>query len=440
MEQILVVDDEKEFRTMLARAIGNLGYEVITARDKKSAINTVSINNPIMVFLDMNMGGDSRSGIKTFHKIKNLKPNIPIVFITGYGEIKLAVDVMKLGAFDFLEKPVELSNIRDIIGKISEKNPNPKESVVFGGIESFSPQLIEIVQMFEASAKSDAHLLITGESGTGKEVAAQFIHDNSLRNNGPFIKMNCAAIPPNLMESEVFGVEKGAFTGAVKTKPGRFEAAQGGTLLLDEIGEMDISLQAKLLRVIQEKVYERVGSVKPLKSDARIVATTNINMKTAIEESKFREDLYYRLNVFEVTMPPLRNRQDDIIPLAEQFIKMFSTGIPAKLSKDLEPLLIRYPWPGNIRELRNAMERGTILARGGIISQKHLPPNIQNYKKEPVSLHKDTPTTGAALLDAEKKLIIQTLETHNGNRTHTAKTLGISRRALQYKIKKWEID
>jgi two-component system, NtrC family, response regulator AtoC len=438
MKQIMVVDDEKEFRNMLAKAIKSMDFDVITAGDGKSALKLLEKNNPGIIFLDMNMGGNHREGLSVFEEIKKVYSHIPVVFVTGYGDIKLAVDLMKLGAHDFLEKPVELANIREIIHRISGSPVLNKESVIFGGIKSVNPALIEIVQLLEIAAESDAHMLITGESGTGKEVAAQYIHDHSPRNDKPFIKMNCAAIPPNLMEAEVFGVEKGAFTGASKTKPGRFEAANGGTLLLDEIGEMEISLQAKLLRVIQEKEFERVGSVKPRKVDVRIVATTNRNLQKSIEDGLFREDLYYRLNVFEVTLPPLSERKNDIIPLAEKFVKEFSPGIFSKLSSKLISLLTKYTWPGNIRELKNAMERATILARGGTVLPKHLPPNINHFAEKPSI--ENISEKNNALSNVEKNLIIETLKKYNGNRTHTAKALGISRRALQYKIKRWKIE
>ncbi|MBU1240516.1 sigma-54 dependent transcriptional regulator [Myxococcota bacterium] len=438
MAHILVIDDEREFRTMLGRALSSMGHTVQMAQNGEEALALLGKEQVGLILLDMNMEGDSRRGIAVFTEIKARNPGVPVVFITGYGEVKLAVDVMKLGAQDFLEKPVELSSLREIIQSLTGGSPAPSGSVEFGGIRSSSVALVEVVQVLEAMARSDAHLLITGESGTGKEVAAEFIHARSNRRTKPFLKMNCAAIPQNLLESEVFGVEKGAFTGASVTKPGRFEAADGGTLLLDEIGEMDITLQAKLLRVIQEKEFERVGSHKARKSDVRIIATTNVVMARAIEEGTFREDLYYRLNVFEVVMPSLRERADDIIPLAERFLAEFSPGIPPKISPELAGILVAYPWPGNIRELRNAMERGSIMARGGTLEPAHMPLTVREAGN---GAQTSAPVPGkGALQSLEKSTILETLEANGGNRTHTARALGISRRALQYKLKKWNIE
>ncbi|MCK9461933.1 MAG: sigma-54 dependent transcriptional regulator, partial [Proteobacteria bacterium] len=315
---------------------------------------------------------------------------------------------------------------------------------LFGGIATSSPPMRAAVDLLAAAAESDAPVIVSGESGTGKELAAAFVHERSARSKGPLVKVNCAAIPAGLLEAEMFGAAAGAFTGATRARGGRFEAAEGGTLLLDEITEMDAGLQAKLLRVIQEKEYEPVGAVRPRRADVRIVASTNRAIDAAIRSGVFREDLYFRLNVFEVVLPPLRERPDDILPLARHFVRELAGERPRRLARETEAALAAHAWPGNVRELRNTIERAVILARGGVVHPEHLPPGIAAGAivpgAPPRTAASSPPRAGTKVHDMERQLIVETLDGTSGNRTRAAESLGMSRRALLYKLKRYGID
>ncbi|MBI4704308.1 MAG: sigma-54-dependent Fis family transcriptional regulator [Deltaproteobacteria bacterium] len=367
-----------------------------------------------------------------------------MAIITAYGDVQSAVAAMKLGALDFLEKPLDLDQVRSIVREVlapPEPQPEPAGPLPrqFGGITPSASAFQAALELLAAAAESSAPVLIAGESGTGKELAASFVHEHSARSTGPFVKVNCAAIAPSLLESEMFGHEAGAFTGADRAKAGRFEAADGGSLLLDEIGEMDGALQVKLLRVLQEKEFERVGAVGPRRVDVRVIATTNRDLPLAIREGRFREDLYFRLNVFEVLLPPLRERPRDILPLARAFIAELGTGRPRKLAPEAEQLLCAHRWPGNVRELRNAIERAVIVARGGVIHPEHLPPTVAAASASPVPPAGPAARPGTTVHEMEHDLIVQTLAAQGGNRTRAAQALGMSRRALLYKLKRYGI-
>ncbi len=438
--RILVVDDDDAFRSMLADSLNIAGFDTITAKNSSEALSCLDVE-PGMVFLDLKMDGDERSGIVTLNAIRQRYPSLPVIMLTGYGDVQTAVAAMKAGALDFIEKPVDIDTVRRIAVELLLTNDDGEDihsnDISFGGIITSECSMIEAVSLLSAAAETDSPVLISGESGTGKELAVDYLHNNSRRKKKPLVKVNCSAIPNTLVESEIFGAEAGAYTGASKPREGRFAAAEGGTLFLDEIAEMDVAVQAKLLRVLQEKVYEPVGSMRSRKADVRIIAATNQPIKEAVREGRFREDLYFRLNIFHIEMPPLRERPGDILPLARHFLTENTDDRPRRLSVEVEEILTAYHWPGNIRELRNAMERGRILARGGLIKREHLPPDIA--ATEPGFPVRKKAEAVLSVNEMEKQLVISTLEETNGNRTEAAKRMGMSRRALLYKIKRFGI-
>jgi len=448
MTHVLIVDDEAAFRQMLEAAVVSAGFAARTAPNGERALELAASDTPALVFLDLNMGSRAMSGLEALEAFRSRHPEVPVVLVTAFGDVQTAVAAMKSGALDFLEKPIDLNDVRRILGAaLGTEDAATADSVavapVFGGITTASPAMRAAVDLLAAAAESDAPVLITGESGTGKELAAAFVHERSARRNGPFVKVNCAAIPLGLLEAEMFGAAAGAFTGATHTRAGRFEAAEGGTLLLDEIAEMDNGLQAKLLRAIQEKEYEPVGGVRPRRADVRIVASTNLPIEAAIRSGAFREDLYFRLNVFEVVLPPLRERRDDILPLARHFVRELAGDRPRRLAAETEAALEAHAWPGNVRELRNTIERAVILARGGVVHPEHLPPNVTGAGsgvEAPRTAAASPPRAGTKVHDMERQLIVETLGRTSGNRTRAAESLGMSRRALLYKLKRYGID
>jgi len=439
MSYVLIVDDEAAFCRMLEAAVAAAGYRTRSAASAEAALEIIAADLPSLVFMDVRMSRGGLDGLAALNVIRERFGDLPVVVVTAYGDVQTAVAAMKAGALDFLEKPLDLREAREILGRVvggGEAAPDEKQPIPFGGITPADPAMQAALELLAAAAASDAPVLITGESGTGKELAAAFVHERSPRAALPFVKVNCAAIPGNLLESEMFGHEAGAFTGAVKAKPGKFELADGGTLLLDEIAEMDVQLQAKLLRALQEKEVERIGGTRPLRTDVRVVATTNRRIPEVIAKGTFREDLYFRLNVFEVALPPLRERRDDILLLAGHLAASFSPRRPKRISPEAQGVLVDYGWPGNVRELRNAMERAVILARGGVIHPPHLPPTLlpgQDGKREEGA-------RSTSVHEMEKRLILRTLEEMGGNRTRAAEALGISRRALLYKLKRYGVE
>jgi len=429
----------------MENVVDGAGFGVVTAASGEDALEAIKERRPGLVLLDLRLGTNAMDGVTALERIRARDRDLPVVMITGFGDVGHAVAAMKLGALDFLEKPVDLDEVRRILHRVFDSEDDPAtqdrdRELEFGGILPAPGPLRATVELMSAAANSSAPLLISGESGTGKELAAAFIHEHSPYAKGPYIKVNCAAISSNLLEAEMFGVAKGAFTGAHQDKPGRFEAADGGSLLLDEIGELEPSLQAKLLRALQEKEIERVGSIEPRKVAVRLIASTNRDLHKEMTEGRFREDLFFRLNVFEIVLPPLRDRPDDILPLARLFAADLAPDKPRRLAPETETALEAYDWPGNVRELRNAIERAVILARGGVIRPTHLPPNMGDTTLRESSAPTTATSGRGSIHEMERKLIIETLRRTEGNRTQAAEVLGISRRALQYKLKRYQLS
>lgn len=446
---VLIVDDEKHTREGLRQALEE-EYDVYLASDADEAFNLMEVEEFDVVLTDLRMAG--KSGMKVIDAAIAL-PKRPIcIMMTAYGNVETAVEAMKRGAFDFLTKPVNLEKLeilirralrtRSIEAENEELHSRLQEKFSFSGIVGKSPALHEVIGKVELAAPSKATILIEGETGTGKELIAQSIHQNSPRAKGPFITVNCAALAPALLESELFGHEKGAFTGASERRIGRFEAADGGTLFLDEIGEIDASTQVKLLRFLEQRTFERLGSLKPIRVDVRLVAATNRNLEEMARKGTFREDLFYRLNVVRLLMPPLRERKEDIPVLLSHFIKESSreNGVsPVTIDEGAMRRLLAYRWPGNIRELRNFAENVVIMQRGNRITEYDLDPKFYQEEKESSVGEAATPAASQSLLveDNEKRLLRNALLEARGNRTKAAELMGISRRTLHRKLSRW---
>lgn len=459
IDKILVVDDEMLVRNFLAETLRRKNLEVTTAENGHKGIALLKETPFDLVITDMKM--PDITGIDVLKKVKELSPSTIVIVITAFGSIENAVEAMRLGAFNYIIKPFSPDTIEAIIEKAREhlsliQENNYLRQQVHGTqhnelkIIGESPVMKHILADVERIAKSNASVFITGESGTGKEIVAHAIHFNSLRAGQPFIKVNCAAVPDTLIESEFFGHEKGSFTGANAKRLGRFELANGGTLLLDEVTEIPLLLQAKLLRVIQEQEFERVGGTKPVKVDVRLISTSNREMKEAIGQKILREDLYYRLNVVPIHLPPLRDRRDDIVPLAEHFLDRMCIENHKERNKVFSPeakrKLLNYPWPGNIRELANVVERAVVMDNGSTVAPEHLYIEGLSAEKERPAMNiltDDTPTItlpiGISLQELEKRLIVETLAIKRQNRTKTAETLGISIRTLRNKLHEYDI-
>ncbi|MBS0626122.1 MAG: sigma-54-dependent Fis family transcriptional regulator [Verrucomicrobia bacterium] len=432
LEKILVVDDEKLIRQFTAETLKRLGKEVSIAENGEVAIQKMEAESFDLIISDVKM--PIKDGIEVLKKAKALHPNALVILATAFGSVESAVEAMRLGAFHYLIKPFSPEALEAIIEKAEEHTRLLKENRFYREekknfhLIAQSPAMKKILSDLEKIAKSQASVFITGESGTGKEVIAGAIHELSLRSAYPFIKVNCAAIPETLVESEFFGHERGSFTGAHVRKTGRFELADKGTLLLDEVTEIPLTLQPKLLRAIQEQEFERVGGTKPIRVQLRFIATSNRNMQEAIETKIFREDLFYRLNVIPIHIPPLRQRPEDILPLARSFLDRFcaENHKPKKeLSERAQQKMLQYPWPGNVRELANIIERTVVLDFDPLIDAEHLyiTPVSPKPQKSFVTLH-----------EMEKQLILETLEAQCRNRTKTAALLGISVRTLRNKL------
>lgn len=446
IEKILIVDDEKLVRDFLGETLRRKNFDVTLAENGQRALLALKDSTYDLVITDMKM--PDYTGIDILKKVKEISPSTMVVIITAYGSVENAVEAMRLGAFNYLIKPFSPDTIEAVIDKAKEHlslveensylrqqlQANTGKSIV--PIIAESPSMKKILSDVSQIAKSNANVLITGESGTGKEVIAHAIHYQSSRANRPFIKVNCAAIPETLIESEFFGHEKGSFTGASATHRGRFELANGGTLLLDEITEVPLGLQAKLLRAIQEQEFERVGGTKPIKVDVRIISTSNRNMNEAIAHKKIREDLFYRLNVMPIHLPPLRDRTEDLLPLAEYFVEKLSLDNHKEkktLTPEAKKKILTYDWPGNVRELANILERAVVLNT----SDKITPEEI--YLTNLVFDQEEALPVGITLDELEKRLIIETLQKMNNNRTRTAETLGISVRTLRNKLQEYNL-
>ena len=454
--KILVIDDEQFITKSIKQHLEKEGCEVMTADTGEEGIEIFKSDPPDIILLDLNMPG--MGGIETLKSIRKLNSDIIVIIITAHGDIETAVSAIKLGAYDFVEKPFELNRISVLITKAME-TVNLKREVnyfreekcgaySFNNIVGESQIMKDVIDLAKKVAASDANtILIQGESGTGKSLLARAMHYNSPRASGPFVEVTCTAIQETLIESELFGYEKGAFTDAKAVKKGLFEYASGGTIYLDEIGDIHMTVQAKLLRVLEDKTFKRVGGLKDINVNVRIVATTNKkDLEGAVKEGDFRTDLYYRLKVFPIYILPLRERKEDVIPLAMHYLKNFNAEFKKNvtaISPEAEALLIDYPWYGNARELRNVIERVCILEDTEIICPEHLPSEIVTSfesgiePEERVSI--DLPEEGLTLKDVEKKLITQALKKADGNQTKAAKLLGISRDALRYKMQKFHL-
>jgi DNA-binding NtrC family response regulator len=434
--RILIVDDDPGQRSLLDSFLTGQGFETVVVTSGDRALAALRADPFDMMISDVRMPGIS--GLETLRRARHEHAVLPVLLVTAYADIREAVDAMRDGAVNYLPKPIDLDELLAIVQQVTGvANPS---GVKLRADRQLPPYVVAKSPLMEAVfhdaslvSPSESRVLITGESGVGKEVLADVIHAWSGRSSGPLVKVNCAAIPETLLESELFGHEKGAFTGAVAQRIGRFEEANEGTIFLDEIADMSPPLQAKLLRVTQDGTFTRVGSNKELQTNARILAATNRILEDQVKAGQFREDLFYRLNVVELNIPPLRERPEDILPLANAFMVEFSKG-RARFSPSVAAGLERYSWPGNVRELRNAMERAALLSRGELILPEHLPSRVRAAAE--TSLVRELPEA-ERLGEIERQAIIQALRKHDFNRTETAKALGISRRALLYKLQRF---
>jgi DNA-binding NtrC family response regulator len=444
--KLLIVDDEKHIREGLEKALSLDGYEVELASDGRQALDLIEEGDIDLVITDLKM--PQLSGEELLKESLDRIPYLPVIILTGHGTIENAVEAMRNGAYDYITKPLNIDKLSLIVNRALEnsslKRQNRellkqlKKKYSFESIIGKSAPMQKVFETIELVAPSRANVLIYGESGTGKEMIADAIHHNSPRREKPYIKVHCAALPETLLESELFGHEKGAFTGAIARKRGRFELANQGTIFLDEIGEISLQMQVKLLRVIQQREFERVGGENAIKVDVRIISATNKNLKEETEAGNFREDLYYRLDVVSILVPPLRERKDDIPLMTHKFIEEFARENEKKvegITNGALQALVSYRWPGNVRELRNVIESIVVLTKNKIITEQDIPPYI-TAKDEQSSLRLQA---GISLPDAEKELILFTLENSGGNKTRTAETLKIGRKTLHRKLAEYGI-
>ncbi|MGO9138187.1 MAG: sigma-54-dependent transcriptional regulator [Syntrophales bacterium] len=452
-EKILVVDDELNMRLVLKALLNKEGYDVATASDGIEALKVLKSGGVQVVVTDLRM--PKLDGVGLLERVIRDYPSTPVIIITAHGTIATAVDALKKGAFDYITKPFERDELKNTIHKaIRTQRLNEEELLVSPddidrqGIIGSSEPMLKIYDTIKRVAPTTTTVLISGETGTGKDLIAYAIHKNSPRRDNPFVKINCAAIAENLIESELFGYEKGAFTGAVSTKPGRFELADKGTLFLDEVGEIPRDMQVTLLRVIQDHEFERVGGLRTIRVDVRLIAATNRNLLQDVKDGRFREDLYYRLNVFPTHLPPLRERREDVLPLTDYFIEKFNGKLDRQvkhIDSRVQDVLVNYDWPGNIRELENFIERIVLMAGGDTITFEDIPPEWKSAaeaiavsqrggQKKPF---KDF--VKGHMEEVEKQSIIQCLEEVGGNVTKAAQRLGLSRKGLQLKMIKYNL-
>ncbi|MBL4634351.1 MAG: sigma-54-dependent Fis family transcriptional regulator [Kofleriaceae bacterium] len=455
---ILIIDDNETIREGLAHTIRRMGHKTLTASSGVGGVELFT-QNPHVAFVISDLKMDGMDGVAVLRAIRQLDAQVPFMLITAFGTVETAVEAMKLGAFDFLTKPfapevvrlkveraLELVAIHREKHKLQAHNEylrgESEERYRFADIIGASECIRKVYKTIEKVAKTDSTVFVYGESGTGKELVARAIHTLSKRKDGPFIKVNCAALTETLLESELFGHEKGAFTGAIRTKMGRFELADGGTLFLDEIGDIPMSMQVKLLRVLQEQEFERVGGESPIKVDVRIVSATNKNLETEVAEGRFREDLFYRLHIIPMTLPPLRERRDDIPLLVNHFIEKLAPKTNADIRGIADDALGRfmaYSWPGNVRELENMVEQSLVFAEGREIQVDALPPILQGQSnEEQLSVPKEM-SLPDILEDLERQLILKAFQKAREVKTETARLLGIKTSALYYKLDKYDI-
>lgn len=434
--RILIIDDDAGQRSLLTSFLKSQGFETITASSGEQALEVLRQQPVSMMISDVRMPGIS--GLETLRQARREYSTLPVLLVTAYADVRDAVGAMRDGAVNYLTKPIDLD---ELLASVQHATGTRESAPLGFGEKMPLPDYVVAESLPLRTALRDASLiaptesrvLITGESGVGKEVFVNLIHQWSLRPSGPLVKVNCAAIPETLLESELFGHEKGAFTGAASQRIGRFEEARDGTIFLDEISEMSPLLQAKLLRVTQDGGFQRLGSNVETRTNARILAATNRNLEDEVRQGRFREDLFYRINVFEIHIPPLRERPEDILPLAAHFVAGFTQG-RARFSAALAECLKRYAWPGNVRELRNAMERATLLSRGEMILPEHLPTRVREGSAEMKTVE---PAEARRLEEIEREAIFAALRKHGFNRTESARALGISRRTLVYKLQRF---
>lgn len=444
---ILVIDDEKNIRTGLQAALELDGYDVMLASDGAEGLEIALHSDIDLVITDLRMPGVS--GEEVLRRVTTESPGIPVIVLTGHGTVENAVEAMRSGAYDFLTKPLNLDRLsllvkralqnRELVLQHRELEREIESRKSFEHIIGKSPAMLKVFEVVKRVAPTKASVLITGESGVGKELIANALHNLSPRQNNPFVKVHCAALAETILESELFGHEKGSFTGAVARRRGRFELANSGTIFLDEIGEINQQVQIKILRVLQEKKFERVGGEETLEVDVRVVTATNRDLEKEIAEGRFREDLFYRLNVVRIHVPPLRERKDDIPLMIASFLREFAEDNGKKID-GIEPkarsVLYAYDWPGNVRQLRNCVESAVVMTSGSVITLDDLPPSIRaggdsSSIRIPV---------GATMAEAEKEVILQTLSAQNGNKSKTAEVLGIGRKTLHRKLDEYGLD
>ena len=448
MANILIVEDEPRMRRLLEISLGEDGHSVQTAEDAEKGLAFLRKNGVDLVVTDLKLPG--MNGLELLQEGKRLNPALPFIVMTAYGSVETAVDAMKAGASDYVLKPFTMAELKLVIHKeldvqqVRDENQRLREALGkryhFQNIVGRSKKMQEVLALVERVAPTNSTVLIGGESGVGKDLIARAIHQNSRRTNGPFIKINSTAIPDTLFESELFGFERGAFTGALASKPGKFELADKGTLFLDEIGDVPAAIQVKLLRVLQEREFERLGGTKTLKVDIRMIAATNRDLRAALEEGTFREDLYYRLNVVPIDIPPLREHKEDIPDLVNHFLARFA----ADSEKEIEGItsaaldvLMEYHWPGNDRQLENSVERAVALSRGRVIDEKDIHLDTRHSKSgAPAPFANQFLPEGMTLEQWEDNMIREALRRANGNKSQAARLLGLSRNALRYRLGK----
>ncbi len=451
-EKVLIVDDDENMRFFLTEAVTKRGYEAVAVGDAESAVETVKKGAFDLIILDVKLPG--MSGIEAIPLLKEHDPGAVIIVMTAFGRKPHALEAMRAGAYDFFTKPFKIDEMSIVISRALEKRQFQREirkleqklrrQFAFENIIGNSSAMQQVYELIQKVVQTDVTVLIYGESGTGKELIAQAIHYHSARKDKPFVKLNCVAIPEGLLESELFGHEKGSFTGAVQRKSGKFELANTGTIFLDEIGDMSLTTQAKILRVLQEKEFELVGGTETIGIDVRVIAATNKDLANAVRENQFREDLYFRLNVFSIVVPPLRDRKEDIPLLVDHFLRQANeqmTRTVTGVSKETLDFLMMYHWPGNVRELENCVHRAVVMADEDIITPKHLPIAIQSIAQKPkYTLPDQIESLDHTLDDVERQIIVETLHSTGGVQSKAARLLGISERSLWHRVKKLSIN
>jgi len=445
---ILIVDDDAAQRRLIEFWLKEDGYPTVLAADGLAGLREFESKSPSLVIADIRMPG--LSGLELLGRIKGRNEDALVILITAFGTVENAVDAMKLGASDYILKPLNADELKIVVRRVLQQRQLLEENRYlrdfagtnyrFENIVGQSRKMREVFELAVQVAQSDSTVLITGESGTGKELLAKAIHQNSLRSNKPFITINSGAIPETLVESELFGHRKGAFTGAVTDRIGKFEAGNEGTVFLDEVSELEPNVQVKLLRVLQEREIDKVGDPRPLKVNVRVIAATNRNLRKLVEDGEFRQDLFYRLGVIGIDLPPLRERKEDVPLLVDRFIRKFRDRYKApaiSMSEEALNILTRYSWPGNVRELENVVERVLVLRKGNIVLPEHLPAEVREQKSRIAKVALELPEEGIDLEEVEKEILLQALQRHNWNQTHAARYLNISRKTLIYRMEKF---